>query len=262
MNFATLDTVTLQYVVEGRESGPPLVFVNSLGTDLRIWDGVVPRFKDRFRIVRYDKRGHGLSDAPEGPYTIAGHAGDLHQLLQHLEIDNPIVVGLSVGGMIALQYAAQHAVRALVLCDTGARLGSEASWNERIAAIREKGMEGMADPIARRWFAPSFPQREPALFRGYRNMMARMPAEGYIGTCAALRDGDLRDVVSTIQAPGLVLCGTEDVATLPEFVRGLAEALPNARFETIAGAGHLPCVEQPQETATNIDRFLRENGYG
>src|SRR5690606_10019247 len=94
MNFATLDTVTLQYVVEGRESGPPLVFVNSLGTDLRIWDGVVPRFKDRFRIVRYDKRGHGLSDAPEGPYTIAGHAGDLHQLLQHLEIDNPIVVGL------------------------------------------------------------------------------------------------------------------------------------------------------------------------
>lgn len=93
-------------------------------------------------------------------------------------------------------------------------------------------------------------------------MMARMPAEGYIGTCAALRDGDLRDVVSTIQAPGLVLCGTEDVATLPEFVRGLAEALPNARFETIAGAGHLPCVEQPQETATNIDRFLRENGYG
>jgi 3-oxoadipate enol-lactonase len=262
MNFATLDTVTLQYVVEGRENGPPLVFVNSLGTDLRIWDGVVTHFRDRFHIVRHDKRGHGLSDAPDGPYTITDHANDLHQLLQHLGIDNPIVVGISVGGLIALQYATQHAVRALILADTGARLGSESSWNERIAAIRERGMEGMADIIARRWFAPSFSQREAATFGGYRNMMARMPAEGYTGTCAALRDADLRDVVSTIEAPSLVLCGAEDVATLPEFVRGLAEALPNARFETIAGAGHLPCVEQPDEMAMKMDRFLRENGYG
>jgi 3-oxoadipate enol-lactonase len=119
-------------------------------------------------------------------------------------------------------------------------------------------MAGLADALVARWFAASFAQREPAAYRGYRNMLARMPVEGYLATCATLRDADLREVVQTIQAPALVLCGDEDVATPPSVGRALAEALPHARFALIEQAGHLPCIEQPAALAAQLDQFLRE----
>lgn len=267
MQFILAGGLTLHVALERKPAdapgGPPLVFINSLGTDLRMWDDVLPLLEGDLPIIRYDKRGHGLSDAPAGPYTIRQHTGDLEALLEQLQVREAIVAGISVGGMIALDYAARNpdALRALVLCDTAAKIGTAEGWNQRIRSVREHGLEQMAEVILARWFAPSFAQRRPADYRGYCNMLARSSGDGYIATCEALRDADLRESVSAVQAKALVLCGAEDPSTPPAAVRELAERLPDAQFDVIPGAAHLPCVEQPEATAARINSFLQENGY-
>jgi 3-oxoadipate enol-lactonase len=260
MKFATVGEITLHYTRDGTQSGMPLVFINSLGTDLRIWDQLVPHFVAHFPVVRYDMRGHGLSDAPPAPYTIRDHANDLAGLLAYLQVNEVILIGISVGGMIALDYAVHHpqTVEALILSDTAAKIGTAAYWNERIDAIRERGMTQMADVILPRWFAPQFAEQRPADYQGYHNMLARTPLAGYTGTCAAIRDADLREQVGAIQAPALVLCGAEDGATSPDLVHGLAQALPHGRFQLVEAAGHLPCVEQPAAMAAKMNRFFQQ----
>lgn len=260
MKFATVGGLTLYYTLEGLMEGTPLVFINSLGTDLRIWDGLLPQFADRFFIIRYDKRGHGLSDCPSGPYAIRDFTNDLANLLQYLGLKEAFLIGISVGGMIALDYAATYpeAVKGLVLCDTAAKIGTAAYWNERIDAVRERGLARMAQVILSRWFAPTFSADRPADYGGYHNMLTRTPLEGYAATCEALRDADLRAVAKTIQARTLVLCGAEDLATPPDLVRGLSESLPDAQFDLIKGAAHLPCIEQPEAMALKINQFLQE----
>lgn len=262
MQFATLDAITLHYAQAGQVQGTPLVFINSLGSDLRIWGAVAAHFAPHFPVLRYDKRGHGLSDSPNGPYTLAALAADLHNLLNFLEMGRVILVGVSVGGMIALHYASQHPQRVagLVLCDTAAKLGTTDYWEERRAAIARDGMAALAPAILSRWFAPSFALSRPSEYQGYHNMLARTPVNGYLATCAALRDADLRPLVGQITTPALVLCGAEDTATPPDMVQELAAALPNARFELIRGAGHTPSVEQPAALAAQIAAFLQENG--
>ncbi|MGB0389435.1 MAG: 3-oxoadipate enol-lactonase [Ardenticatenaceae bacterium] len=265
MRFTTVEGVTLHYMLDGLEEGLALVFINSLGSDLRIWNEVVPHFADRFRIVRYDKRGHGLSDAPQGPYSMRDHADDLGGLLAHLGVDEAVLIGLSVGGMIALDYTISPStssgcdyprIRGLVLCDTAAKIGTVAYWDERIQAIRQNGMAPLAEPILSRWFSPAFIEQRPADYRGYHNMLTRTPLEGYAGTCEAIRDADLREGVGKIRVKSLVLCGSEDLATTPELVRGLADSLSDARFELVEGAAHLPCIEQPARMAQKIEQFL------
>ena len=261
MNFVTVGGVTLHYRREGLAQGTPLLFLNSLGTDLRIWQGVSLHLVDHFPLIRYDLRGHGLSDVPPGPYTIADHANDLVGLLAHLQLETVILAGISVGGIVAMDFAARFPARtaALVLCDTTDQLGTADYWNERIAAIKQKGMEQLADSILDRWFAPGFAERRPAAYRGYRNLLLRAPVEGYIGTCAALRDVHFEGVAEAIDARTLVLCGAEDVATPPQVVRALAEKMPNGHFTLVDGAGHLPCVERPAVLASLVDAFLKES---
>jgi 3-oxoadipate enol-lactonase len=260
IQFVTIGKITLHYSVEGVPDGLPLVFINSLGTDFRIWDNVIPHFADRFRLIRHDKRGHGLSDCPPGPYSIRDHSDDLAGLLDYLQVNEAVVIGISVGGLIALDYAINHPqqVKALVLSDTGAKLGTADYWNERIEAVRANGLAHLAEPILTRWFAPIFLEQRPTEYQGYANMLTRTPAAGYNGTCAALGAADLREPARTITAKTLVLCGAEDQATPPEIGRELAQTLPNARFELIDQAGHLPCIEQPEAMAAKIDQFLRE----
>lgn len=264
MEFVSINGYTFHYRREGLLAGLPLIFLNSLGTDLRIWDKLVPHFAGRYQIIRYDKRGHGLSDAPPGPYQLSDHTADLTGLLDHLGLAKAVLVGNSVGGMIALDFAIRHPerVETLILCDTAAKIGTADYWHERITAVRSQGIAPLAEAILSRWFSPAFAAQQPAAYRGYYNMLTRTPQEGYAATCEAIRDADLRDQVGQIQGQALVLCGAEDGATPPELVRGLAEGLgrvgTRGRFALIAQAGHIPSIEQPATMAALIHTFLEE----
>ena len=177
----------------GPADAPLLVFVNSLGTDLRVWDALLPRLADRFCCVRYDKRGHGLTDATPGPYSIDGLAEDLARLLDARGAKGVLVCGLSIGGMIAqaLTAARPDLVRGLVLMDTAHKIGTAEMWSERIDAIRAGGIGSIADAILSRWFSASFHRDRPDELAGWRNMLTRTPLDGYLACCAAIRDADL-----------------------------------------------------------------------
>ena len=264
MSFLKIGGIVHHYLVEGGKDKLALVFCNSLGSDLRIWDSVVPYFVRNLRTVRYDKRGHGLSDAPAPPYSHDGLTLDLVGLLDRLEIQEAAVCGLSVGGLIAQRLALSHPerVRALVLCDTAMRIGSVASWEERIATVRESGLTSWVNPSMDRWFSPAFRERNDADVCGYANMLLRMSVQGYIGTCYALQDADLTPLASTISKPTLVLCGDQDIATRPALGQELARSIPGASFSLIRDAGHLSCIEQPEALAREMIQFFKEVNIG
>jgi 3-oxoadipate enol-lactonase len=260
MPFLKIGDCVHHYVVDGRDDKPALVFSNSLGSDLRIWDPMVPQLEDKFKLIRYDTRGHGLTEAPAPPYSAEELAGDVVGLLDALGVEQAVVCGLSVGGLIALQMAVSHPerVRALILCDTGARIGTVASWEERIATVRTHGLAALADISMERWFSENFRRRHSSEVRGYANMVVRTAPDGYVGTCCALRDTDLTRAAASISKPTLLLCGEHDIATPPEMARQLANIVPNARLSLIAEAAHISCVEQPAVMAQRIMEFLRE----
>jgi 3-oxoadipate enol-lactonase len=262
MAFIRANGIVLHHQVFGNLDGPALVFLNSLGSDLRIWQQITPAFVDQFRIVLYDKRGHGLSDAPPAPYSMDDHVDDLLCLLDALRVENATLVGLSVGGMIAQRMAIREPrrVTALILCDTAAKIGTPEMWAERIAAVEGAGIESIADRILERWFTASFRDSRPADYAGWKNMLVRIPAHGYAGTCASIRDADLRADASKIKAPTLCVVGDEDGSTPPDLVRGTAEMIPGARFEIISKAGHIPCIEQPRVLSRLINQHLQEAG--
>jgi 3-oxoadipate enol-lactonase len=260
MAFLKIGDCVHHYLVEGPGDKPALLFSNSLGSDLRIWDPIVPQLVSDLRLIRYDTRGHGLSEAPPPPYRADELATDVVGLLDALQIKDAVVCGLSVGGVIAQQLAIGYPdrVRALILCDTGARIGTVASWEERIATVTAHGLGVLAAPSMERWFSEDFRRRHSAEVRGYANMVTRTAADGYVGTCCALRDTDLTHAAASIGKPTLVLCGDQDIATPPEMARQLANIVPNARLSLVPEAAHISCVEQPAVMATRIMQFLRE----
>ncbi|AWC21129.1 3-oxoadipate enol-lactonase 2 [Aminobacter sp. MSH1] len=259
MQFTDIGGVTLHHqLIGGPADKPVLVFANSLGTDFRIWRDVIVRLAGDFPIVTYDKRGHGLSDTGTAPYSMDDHVGDLAGLLDHLNVKNAIVCGLSVGGLIAQGLYARRPdlVRALVLCDTAHKIGTNDSWNTRIAAVEQDGIASIADGVMKLWFTPEFhEQRQPDLV-GYRNMLSRQPLAGYTGTCAALRDADYTEAAKAIAVPTLCVVGDQDGSTPPALVRSMADLIPGSRFKIIDGAGHIPCVEKPDELVALIRRFI------
>jgi 3-oxoadipate enol-lactonase len=258
MPFVEANKVVHYYAVEGAYNAPALVFSNSLGSDHRIWDPVLPYLRDKFRIIRYDQRGHGLSDATPAPYSISDLADDLAGLLERLDIDNAFVCGLSVGGMIAQGLAASYSrrARAVVLCDTAMQIGPASMWDERIAAIKKDGISVLTGPIMERWFTREFRDSRAIELCGYINMLERTPAEGYIGTCCAIRDADLRKDAASINRPTLVVCGDQDLATPPDLARELADTISGAKFSLIEDAAHITCVEQPQLFSRLVINFL------
>jgi 3-oxoadipate enol-lactonase len=259
--FALINHLTLHYQIDGQPQGTPLVFINSLGCDLHIWDQVVYLFKDQYRIIRYDKRGHGQSDTPPGPYTIRDHSNDLADLLSELKVDRAILVGISVGGLIALDFTLLHPgiVRALVLCDTAPKIGTTELWNERILTVHERGLVAMGEAVISRWFTPAFKENRFSDYQEWLDMLYRTPLEGYVATCAALRDADLSGaILGTIPVPTLVICGEQDVVVSPAQTKEWAAFIPQARVTVIEGAAHLPCIEQPKLMGNVIGKFLRE----
>lgn len=263
MQGATINGIALHYQTIGAPEGKPLiVFANSLGTDQRIWRDVIVRLVGEAAILTYDLRGHGLSGLGAPPYAMDDHVGDLAGLLDHVGGRPAIVVGLSVGGMIAqgLAHARPDLVAGLVLCDTGMTIADADTWNARIATIeadgRGGGMEAIADATMERWFTAGYRASEPDMMALWRAMLVRQPPAGYTGISAAIRDADFRGTTPAIRAPTLCLVGEDDRATPPTLVRDLARAISGARFEVVKGAGHLPCIEQPVIVADMIRAFL------
>lgn len=260
MRCAKINAITLHFSDEGPASGPALIFVNSLGTDFRIWDAVVPAFSGNWRVVRYDKRGHGLSDAPPSPYSIDDHVDDLAGLMDHLGIETAVLVGLSIGGLIVTGLAARHParVRALVLCDTAHKIGTNEMWDARIDMIRNGGIGATTDMVMQRWFSPAFHANRKSELAICRNMLERQPVEGYVGCCMALRNADHTAIYQGLKMPVLLLVGSNDGSTPPELVRAAHALIAGSTFVVIDGPGHIPCVEAPQQTISCIAAFLDE----
>jgi 3-oxoadipate enol-lactonase len=260
MAFAGINGINLHYRVAGNATGLPLVLANSLGTDARIWDDVIAALGGAYRIISYDKRGHGLSDAPDGDYRLDDHVDDLAGLLAHLDVQLAVLVGVSVGGLIAQRFALRHPMllAGLILCDTAPKVGDAAMWNGRIASVREGGLAAIAEGVMARWFTEGFRRDRAIELAGWRTMFERMPVAGYIGTCASLRDADLSDQIGAIKVPTLVVVGADDLSTPPDLVRAAADSIAGARFEIIANCGHIPPIEQPEVLATMIRQFYQQ----
>jgi 3-oxoadipate enol-lactonase len=258
MRMVRANGIEIHVRIEGADGGLPVVFANSLGTDLRVWDEVLPLLPKGLRLIRYDKRGHGLSGVTPAPYTMDTHVADAAGVLDALGVTGAVVVGLSIGGLIAqgLSAARPDLVRAIVLLDTAHRIGTAEMWNARIEAIRSGGIESIADAVMERWFSAQYRASSPEEVAGWRNMLVRTTVDGYAGSCAAIRDADLEREARAITVPTLMLCGSVDLATPPDIVRATADIIPGARFELIEGAGHLPCVEAPEKTAEHIAHFV------
>ncbi|MEN5299370.1 3-oxoadipate enol-lactonase [Brucella sp. TWI559] len=265
MQFAYINNIAVHYDWNHAGEGKlAVVFINSLGTGLGIWDDVKAQLGDGYSILTYDKRGHGLSDVGKTPYSVEMLAADLIALIEHLAIEKVVICGLSVGGLIAQEVYAQRPdlVAGLVLSNTAHKIGTGQMWNDRIRAIEEIGLAGIVQSTMARWFTAQFRSSDNAAFAGYCNMFTRQPLDGYIATCAALRDADLTFAAANIKAPTLCIGGDQDGATPPDLVRELAKLIPGAHFEEIGDSGHIPCVEQPYIFAKLLGEFIQsvENG--
>ncbi|MDG4852371.1 MULTISPECIES: 3-oxoadipate enol-lactonase [unclassified Mesorhizobium] len=259
MPFVSIGGIALHHrLIAGTAAARPIIFINSLGTDLRIWDDIVARLAGEMPMLVYDKRGHGLSDIGSGVRSIDDHVDDLSALIDCFGFQKVVLFGLSVGGMVAQGFYARRPelVEALILSDTAHKIGTAESWNSRIATVERDGIEAIADGIMKVWFTPDFHANRVAELAGCRNMLTRQALPGYIGTCMAVRDADFTDSARRIAVPTLCIGGDQDGSTPPNLVRSLADLIPGARFELIRGAGHIPCIEQPDALVALIRAFV------
>ncbi|TPN78494.1 3-oxoadipate enol-lactonase [Mesorhizobium sp. CU2] len=259
MPFVSIGGVTLHHSYsDAKGSARPIIFINSLGTDFRIWDDVVAKLAGEMPMLVYDKRGHGLSDIGAGVHSMDDHVDDLLGLIDHFGFNKVVLFGLSVGGLIAQRLYTRHprSVEALILSDTAHKIGTDESWNTRIATVERDGIEAIADGIMKVWFTPDFHAHRAVDLAGCRNMLTRQALPGYVGTCVALRDADYTDSARRIAVPTLCVVGDQDGSTPPALVRSLADLIPAARFEVIRNAGHIPCVEQPEALVSLIRNFV------
>ncbi len=245
---------------DGPRDGRVVMFGNSLGTDMRIWDLLLPLLPDDLRIVRFDKRGHGLSDCPPAPYSIDDLQGDAVAVIEGLTLTDVTYIGLSIGGLIgqSLLVNRPDLLKAVILMDSAVRSGTREFWLDRIATLRKDGLAPMRDALMERWFTAKF-RADHARLAPWVNLVTRAPLEGYIGCCHAIADADLVAAIesSNTTVPVMAMVGDEDSATTPDMVAETAN-LFGAPCHVIEQAGHIPCVEQPEKTAELIIAFLDE----
>jgi 3-oxoadipate enol-lactonase len=247
--------------LDGRAGAPVLLLSNSLGSTLDMWAPQVEALAQRFRVLRYDHRGHGRSPVPPGPWRLADLGHDVLALLDRLSIERASFCGLSLGGAVGVWLAAHAPARVdrLALLCTAARFAPASAWAERARAVRDHGTGAVADAVVTRWFTPGFAAREPRLVARMRAMIASTPARGYAACCEVLEHLDLRDDLAAVGAPTLVVAGGEDPATPPARVRHLAERIAGARLVVVPGAAHLANVEQAATvTALLLDHLGHE----
>jgi 3-oxoadipate enol-lactonase len=249
--------VTLHSRLDGPRDAPPLMLCNSLGTTLEMWDSQVAPLTTQFRVVRYDRRGHGRSPVPSGPYSLEELGRDALDLLDDLGIERVSFCGLSIGGMVGMWLASEapERIERLVLCSAAPTLPPREQWLERAATVRAEGVAAIADAVLERWFTPLAPE---SLRESFRAMLVGTPAEGYAGCCEALADVDLRDRLASIQAPTLVVTGDGDPVATPETGEQLAAAISGARHVTVAGARHISNAEEPSTFTQHVLAHLTE----
>lgn len=249
-----------------RMDGPPdrttIVFSNSLGTDHRLWDAQMPPLVDRFRVIRYEACGHGVSNPPRSPVTIDQLGQDVVALLDHLEVDRAVVCGCSMGGVIALWLSANHPERIAgsVLANTGAKLGTHEGWNARIAEVRAGGTTAVRDQVIGRFLTAEFRARDSVTTARIAGMIDATNPDGYIAACEALRDVDLRAVAKTVRVPVMIVGSELDESTPPTLARELHAAIDGSELVMIPDAAHLSNVEQPDSFNTALLRFLMRIG--
>ncbi|HBM08469.1 3-oxoadipate enol-lactonase [Pseudomonas sp. Choline-3u-10] len=250
----------LNYRFDGPVDAPVLVLSNSLGTTLDMWDSQVPVFSERFRVLRYDTRGHGSSSVMPGPYTTAQLGQDVLDLVDALSIDRFAFCGLSMGGLIG-QWLGIHAgerLSHLVLCNTGAKIGTDEAWNERIDGVLrggEQAMRDMRDASVARWFTHDFAAQHPVEVGRITQMVANTSPAGYAANCAAVRDADYREQLGAIKVPTLVVCGSQDPVTTPEHGRLIKANVAGARLIEL-NAAHLSNVEAGDAFTLPVMAFL------
>jgi 3-oxoadipate enol-lactonase len=258
---ANVNGIEAYYEVHGAEGKPWLVFSHSLACNVRMWDGQVEAFKDRYRVLCYDTRGHGQSAAPQGPYTLEGLADDLKSLLEHLGVKKANFVGLSMGGMIGQTFALKYpgVFETLTLADTTSRYpaGAASMWQERIKVAETKGMEALVQGTLERWFTPGFRQERKAEVDRVAAQILKTPVAGYVGCCHAIPRFDVTDRLKELKLRALVVCGEEDPATPPAMARDIEKNLPGARLALIPRAAHLANIEQPAAFNRALADFLR-----
>lgn len=245
-------TGSIHYAVDGQAGDPVLLLSGSLGSNLTLWDRVLPLLLPARTVVRYDLRGHGHSATPVGEWTTADLVADMAALLDELGVERADIGGISLGGQASLAFALRHPERtgALIVADSAPRLGSVESWTERAALVAASGLAAIADQVIDGWLTPAHAAAHPQVRAELRAAFLRNDPAGYAGCCLVLAHSDLRPHLGAVRAPTLVLSGSADRTTPPEVGRALADAVGGA-FTELPGA-HLTCVESPAEFAAAV----------
>lgn len=261
MQHITTNGIKLAYRIDGNPNGPALILCNSLMSSAAMWNDTMPALTDKFRVIRYDKRGHGQSEVTPAPYSIALLSQDLIGLMDALGIAKAHLAGLSMGGMICQYVGANYPERVLSLglCDTASEMPPRNLWEERFAIARKDGIAGLVDGTIKRWFVAGFPERESAKIAAVRTMILATPLEGYLGCASAVRDMAQTTMLLKIKAPTLILVGRDDPACTVDQSTVLHRMIPHASFEVIDNAAHLSNIEQPVEFNRILRAFLDRN---
>jgi 3-oxoadipate enol-lactonase len=257
MPFAQLPEVQIHYDLAGPAGAPALVFSNSLGATLSMWDPQLPALQKQFRVLRYDTRGHGQSSVTPGPYAIEQLARDVLALLDELKLERVYFCGLSMGGQTGMWLALNAPARLhkLILCDTAAKIGTPEMWNSRIEAVRKGGMKAISVAVMERWFSAAYRANSPEVVATIKLILERQNPDGYVANCAAVRDFDARETIAAITVPTLVIAGTHDAATTPSDGQYLAEHIAGAQYVEL-NAAHLSNIEDPEHFASRSSAFL------
>ena len=258
MPFVETKDLRMHYQLDGSADAPTLVLSNSLGTNLSLWDSQLPIFSRRFRVLRYDSRGHGQTSATQGEYSVEMLGRDVLQLLDALNLQRVNFCGLSIGGMTGMWLAvnAPQRLEKLVLSNTAPKIGKPDTWNERMRAVREGGTKAVAEQVVERWFTPGFRLSRPDEIAKTRKMIENTGTDGYVGSCAAVRDFDFWDKVGTIRSQTLVIAGTHDASVPTSDAQKLAKHIPAARYIELAAA-HISNVEAATRFTDEVSSFLR-----